>query len=90
MAHYDIKPHNLLIFEDGILKIADFGLAKIYLNGSINTKHWKGTVTYMSPEMYHAYKNKTKKNKFNGEKSDVFFSRSYIFASKFKHQDCRY
>lgn len=39
----DMKPNNLLINEEGILKIADFGLAKFY--GSPNKVYTHQVVT---------------------------------------------
>ena len=37
ILHRDLKPNNLLMNRDGILKIADFGLAKFY--GSPNRQY---------------------------------------------------
>jgi serine/threonine protein kinase len=56
VIHRDIKPENLLVDKKGILKIADFGLAK--LNGGANAScEWqtsdgrpRGTLGYMAPE----------------------------------------
>ncbi|KAJ0231455.1 Mitogen-activated protein kinase kinase kinase 20 [Hirschfeldia incana] len=48
-AHCDIKLGNILIFEDGAVKIADFGLARD-LTASKGGVEIRGTPLYMAPE----------------------------------------
>jgi serine/threonine-protein kinase len=49
--HLDIKPENMLLDQNGILKIADFGISKTsQLLSRVTTQQRKGTYPYMSPE----------------------------------------
>jgi tetratricopeptide (TPR) repeat protein len=51
IIHRDVKPGNILVSNEGAVRIADFGLAKIAGTGRLTrTGRAVGTVAYMSPE----------------------------------------
>jgi eukaryotic-like serine/threonine-protein kinase len=51
ITHRDIKPGNIIITEEGVVKIVDFGIAKLAGKTKVTmTGATLGTVTYMSPE----------------------------------------
>lgn len=66
IIHRDLKPANILISNQQLIKITDFGIAKLSDATQITATDWQpGTIKYMSPEQHR------------GEKVDV---RSDIFS----------
>jgi eukaryotic-like serine/threonine-protein kinase len=51
IVHRDVKPENVILADDGRVKVADFGLAKIISTASSSTGVLMGTVAYLSPEL---------------------------------------
>jgi serine/threonine protein kinase len=51
VVHRDIKPQNIMVMEGGVIKVADFGIAKIPDAETVTMiDHAVGTIYYISPE----------------------------------------
>ena len=50
VVHRDIKPANIMLTKDRLVKVMDFGIAKIASSRKTQTNIVMGTPTYMSPE----------------------------------------
>lgn len=66
VVHRDIKPANMLVMEDGLVKVTDFGIARIESSTLTQAGAFLGTPAYMSPEQVR------------GEQADL---RSDIFSA---------
>lgn len=61
--HRDVKPANILVGQDGVVKLVDFGLAEVL--GTHSLAGGAGTYAYMAPEDFH-------EDEQSGRQSDIW------------------
>ena len=80
ITHRDIKPQNIM-FVNGVMKICDFGNAKILKKKGIVVQRIRGSELFMSPKVFKAYHAGMKQIQHNTFKSDVFsLGLCFLFA----------
>lgn len=75
IVHRDIKPHNMLLTRDGLVKITDYGIANVAEDERSFTKTGTimGTLAYMPPEQRVSAKGV-------GPTADIFATGASLFA----------
>lgn len=65
IIHRDIKPHNIIITQEGVAKVADFGIARAITSSTVTQiEDTMGSVHYLSPEQA--------RGGFVNERSDLY------------------
>jgi predicted Ser/Thr protein kinase len=86
VIHRDIKPGNIMLAEGDIVKVTDFGLAKIQ-KGAVSTMTMgtAGTLYYMSPEQIRGLGNVDRRGDIYS--AGMAFYESLTGRVPFKHDD---
>ncbi len=65
IIHRDVKPHNIMVTNDGVVKLADFGIARAINDATLSTgSKIVGSVHYFSPEQA--------RGNYVDERSDIY------------------
>ncbi len=65
IIHRDVKPHNIIMKDDGVLKVTDFGIARANVQSTMTCEDSAiGSVHYISPEQA--------RGGYTDERSDIY------------------
>lgn len=65
IIHRDVKPHNIIMKNDGVLKVTDFGIARANVQATMTCEDSAiGSVHYISPEQA--------RGGYTDERSDIY------------------
>lgn len=53
IVHRDLKPSNIIISDEGVVKIADFGVARPHVSDLTHHEEIVGSALYLPPELWH-------------------------------------
>ncbi|MBO5955192.1 MAG: Stk1 family PASTA domain-containing Ser/Thr kinase, partial [Clostridia bacterium] len=65
IIHRDVKPHNIIMTSDGVMKVTDFGIARANVQSTVTCEDTAiGSVHYISPEQA--------RGGYTDERSDIY------------------